>query len=107
MLAVGVALGVLTTAIVGVLWTVVSIGHHRVDAAADLAALSAAHAVQAGEADGCRAARRIAAAHVVELRGCRVEGETVSVVVAVRLRMGVLGAPVVSAEARAGPMGAD
>jgi secretion/DNA translocation related TadE-like protein len=92
---------------VGVLWAVVSIAHHRADAAADLVALSAAQALQAGEADACRTARRIAAAHAVELNSCRIEGEIVSVAVELQLQLGALGTPVVGAEARAGPMGAD
>ncbi len=107
MLAVGVALGLLTAAVVGVLWAVVSVGHHRADAAADLVALSAAQALQSDEPDACRTAERIAVAHAVELTACRVDGEVVTVAVGVQLRMGVLGAPMVTAEARAGPMGGD
>jgi secretion/DNA translocation related TadE-like protein len=106
-LTLGLALGVLTAALVGVLWAVVSIGHHRADAAADLVALSAAQALQADETAACRTAQRIAAAHSVDLTRCRVDGEVVSIAVGVRLRMGVIGAPMVTAEARAGPVGAN
>lgn len=107
LLAVGVVLGLLTAMVVGVLWAVVSVGHHRADAAADLVALGAAQALQSGETDACRTADRIAAAHAVQLTTCRVDGEVVTVAVGVQLRMGALGTPMVKAEARAGPIGGD
>lgn len=107
LLSVGVALGLLTAAVVGVLWAVVSVGHHRADAAADLVALSAAQTLQSDEPDACRTAGRIAAVHAVQLTACRLDREVVTVAVGVQLRMGLLGAPVVTAEARAGPTGGD
>ncbi|GAA1591356.1 hypothetical protein GCM10009789_51660 [Kribbella sancticallisti] len=107
LLAIGVVLGVLSVAVVGMLWAAVLVAHHRVDAAADLVALSAAHALQSGEGDACETAERIAGVHAVGLTGCRVEREVVSVVVEVELGLGVLGAPRVTADARAGPLGGD
>lgn len=103
LLALGVAMVLLGAGAVGVLWATVSIGNHRAAVAADLAALSAAQAVQSGENDPCRSARRIAAEQQVQVQLCRIDGETVSVVVAVPLQLGALGSPVLSAEARAGP----
>ena len=104
LLALGVAMVLLGAGVVGALWAVVSAGNHRVVAAADLAALSAAQAVQSGTGDPCASAQRIAAEQQVEVQVCRVEGEVVSVVMGVSLRLGALGSPVVSAEARAGPL---
>jgi secretion/DNA translocation related TadE-like protein len=92
------------------LWAVVSTGHHRVAAAAEMAALSAAQAMQPGgdwqaEGDGpCDVALRIALAHRAELLSCRSYGDTVEVVAAVELRLGVLGSPSVQSTARAGPV---
>ncbi|HET6296825.1 MAG TPA: Rv3654c family TadE-like protein [Kribbella sp.] len=104
LLAVGVALLLLGAGLVGALWAAVSLGSHRATSAADLAALSAAQAVQSGAFDPCASARRIAADQQVELRECAVEGELVSVTVAVRLELGAIGSPAATAEARAGPI---
>jgi secretion/DNA translocation related TadE-like protein len=97
------------------LWAVVSTGHHRAAAAAEMAALSAAQAMQPGgdwhwqaEGDGpCDVASRIALAQGAELVSCRTYGDTVEVVAAVELRLGALGSPSVQAAARAGPVGRD
>lgn len=88
----------------GVLWAAVSVGHHRADAAADLVALSAAQVQQSNPADACITAGRIANAQSVELKICRTEGNNVTVAVGVRLRLGILGTPVLTGEARAGPI---
>src|SRR5262245_9008089 len=64
------------------LWAAVSTAQHRAATAADLAALSAAQAVQSG-GDGCGSAHRIAAAQRALLQSCLVEGEEVSVVAGV------------------------
>jgi secretion/DNA translocation related TadE-like protein len=91
-----------------VLWAVVSTGHHRAAAAAEMAALSAAQAMQPGgdwqaEADRpCDVASRIALAHRAQLLSCRSDGDTVELVAAVELRLGVLGSPSVQSAARAG-----
>jgi len=87
-----------------VLWTAVSAGRHRVAAAADLSALSAAQALQAGDPDPCRAAVRIALSHRADVASCQVDRETVEVVAAVRLDFGSLGQPTIKATARAGPL---
>jgi secretion/DNA translocation related TadE-like protein len=105
LLAVGVALLLLGAGLVGALWAAVSLGSHRATSAADLAALSAAQAVQSGARDPCASARRIAADQEVDLRECAIEGEIVSITVAVRLDLGAIGSPAVTAQARAGPLG--
>jgi secretion/DNA translocation related TadE-like protein len=105
LLALWVAMVLLGAGVVVVLWGAISVSTHRVAAAADLVALSAAQALQAGEGDPCRTARRIAVDQQVDLRSCQVEGETVAVEVGVVIRLGVLGSPAISTPARAGPVG--
>jgi secretion/DNA translocation related TadE-like protein len=90
--------------VAAVLWTAVSAGRHRVAAAADLSALSAAQVLQAGDPDPCRTAVRIALSHRAEVASCQVDRETVEVVAAVRLDFGSLGQPTIKATARAGPL---
>jgi secretion/DNA translocation related TadE-like protein len=80
---------------------------HRARAAADLAALSAAVAVEAG-ADGCAVARRVAADNRTRLSVCNRVGDQVDFVVSVEVarpvRTGVPGLPAeVTAVAHAGP----
>jgi secretion/DNA translocation related TadE-like protein len=104
LLALGIAVVLLGACLVGVLWAAVSVGHHRVDAAADLVALSAAQAQQSSPGDACATAARIANTHRVELKTCRTEGEAITVAVTLRLHLGVLGTPVLTGEARAGPI---
>lgn len=107
-LAIGLATVLLGGCLVAVFWASVSVGRHRAASTADLAALSAAQALQTGTADACQTANQIAAAQQAELHACHHAGETVAVVVAVRLHLGVLGTPMLTAEARAGPTeGAD
>lgn len=103
-LMIAVALVLLLAGLTAALWAAVSAGHHRAVAAADLAALSAAGAMQGGGTDPCEVAGRIAAAHDTVLRRCSVEGQEVLVVTAVRLSLGGLGDPLVEAAARAGPV---
>ncbi|MEU4390420.1 Rv3654c family TadE-like protein [Kribbella sp. NPDC023855] len=102
-LAIGLATVLLGGCLVGIFWASVSVGRHRAASAADFAALSAAQALQTGTIDACRTASQIAAAQQAEVHACHQAGETIAVVVGVRLRLGVLGTPVVTAEARAGP----
>jgi len=107
-LAIGVAAVMLGGCLVGVLWAAVSTGHHRADAAADLVALSAAHTQQTAQGDPCRTAQQMAQDHKVELRLCHQFADSITVVVAVPLGLGVFGTPVITGEARAGPIeGAD
>jgi secretion/DNA translocation related TadE-like protein len=105
LLALSAAMLVLAVAAAAAFWTVASGANHRAAIAADLAALSAAGSHQAGETEPCRTAARIAMQHAAEMSSCELEGETVLVVVAVRLRLGGLGAPSARASARSGPIG--
>jgi len=77
---------------------------HRLDAAADLAALSGADHQQRG-LDGCVAAGRSAAANGADLRDCEVAGNDVVVVVTARLDLPFGLRPTLQARARAGPAG--
>lgn len=103
-LTLAMALILLLAGLVAALWAVISAGHHRAVAAADLAALSAAGALQGGAADPCAVATRIAAAHGAVVRRCTVDAGEVLVVAAVRLPLGKLGDPLVEVAARAGPV---
>lgn len=105
MLALWVAMVLMSAGTVAVLWAAVSVGTHRVAAAADLVALSAAQALQNGQGDPCRTAQRIAANQRVDLHRCQVESETVAIEVGTVLRFGVLGSPTITIPARAGPAG--
>jgi secretion/DNA translocation related TadE-like protein len=105
LLSLGIAAVLLGACVVGVLWAAVSVGHHRADAAADLAALSAAQAQQSNPGHACATAGRIIDAQGVSLKYCQVEGDMVAVAVSVRVHLGVLGTPTVNGEARAGPIG--
>lgn len=102
--AVGIAAVLLGACMVGVLWAAVSVGHHRVDSAADLVALSAAESQQSSPGDACITAARIADVQGVALKTCRTVGETVVVAVTVSLHLGVLGTPTLTGQARAGPI---
>ena len=80
---------------------------HKARAAADLAALSAAVAIEAG-ADGCAVARRVATDNGTTLSVCDRVGDQVDFVVSVEVvrpvRTGVPGLPAeVTAAAHAGP----
>ena len=80
---------------------------HHVRGAADLAALSGAVAVQAGE-DGCAASRRVARANETSLLTCDLIGDGVDFVISVKVvgtvRLNVLGLPTkVIGFAHAGP----
>jgi secretion/DNA translocation related TadE-like protein len=105
LLSLGIAAVLLGACGTGVLWAAISVGHHRVDAAADLAALSAAQAQQSNPGNACTTAGRIVDAQGVSLTYCHADGDTVAVVVTVRLHLGVFGTPTVTGEARAGPIG--
>jgi secretion/DNA translocation related TadE-like protein len=80
---------------------------HKARAAADLAALSAAVAIEAG-ADGCAVARRVATDNDTRLSACDRVGDQIDFVVSVEVvrpvRTGVPGLPAqVTAAAHAGP----
>lgn len=94
---------VLVCGLAVVLWSAVSTAHHRATAAADLAALSGAQAIQS-DGDPCATARRIARKQGASLDACTVYGEEVLVVAGVPVELGSLGRPVVRSTARAGPI---
>jgi len=98
------ALLVFSAALAAALWAALSAAHHRAVAAADLAALSAARAMQLGREEPCRVAERIAYEHQATLLGCHVDGDTVLVTAGVQLRLGAVGSPYAWAVARAGPV---
>ena len=102
MLAIGLV--VLLCGLTVVLWAAISTAHHRASVAADLAALSAAQAMQSGD-DPCPVAKRIAVGHRAVVERCSTDGEDVTVVTGVAVELGSLGRPVVRAQARAGPVG--
>lgn len=83
------------------------LARHRVEAAADLAALAAAGRIGIGD-DICAAARRLAARNGAQLAGCTpalgADGRSGTVTVQVQLpvRLAGLGAREVRASARAG-----
>jgi secretion/DNA translocation related TadE-like protein len=78
------------------------VGQRRAAAAADLAALAGAAAVQHG-GNGCSAAGRIAAQNHTRLSGCAADGDVVSVRVTARVRSWFATDVAVHARARAGP----
>ena len=94
---------VLVCGLAVVLWCAVSTAHHRATAAADLAALSGAQAIQS-DGDPCATAQRIAGRQGASLDACTVHGEEVLVVAGVPVELGALGRPVVRSTARAGPI---
>jgi secretion/DNA translocation related TadE-like protein len=80
---------------------------HHARGAADLAALSGAVAVQAGQ-DGCAAAKRVAHANKTSLLTCDRVGDAVNFVISVRVvrsvRLNVPGLPdKITSSAHAGP----
>jgi secretion/DNA translocation related TadE-like protein len=75
---------------------------HAVDGAADLAAVAAAAAIQAGQ-DGCAAAAVTASANRVVLVGCIVDGERVEVRTSSRARLPFGLGVTMRGRSRAGP----
>jgi len=100
-------LGVLLflTAAFGVAEAMVS-DHRRAQAAADLAALAGAQAIQQA-GDACTAAADIAAANGADLEECQVQGEDVVVTARVTGPRWLGARGDLSAQARAGPGGAN
>lgn len=103
LVAVTLAVALLLCATAGVVAGRLLSDHRRAAAAADLAALAGAAAVQRGLA-GCVHARRVAAANGAVLTHCRVDGQDVRITV--RSESARLLGRLVSlrAEARAGPV---
>ena len=79
-------------------------GRHRVESAADLAALAAAAHVPDGPTVACARAARVAAGNGGSLRGCRIAGDDVEVVVSRPVSLGGVGIRIATARARAGPV---
>lgn len=95
---------ILTTAVaVAVLWTSISTARHQLAAAADLTALSAAHALTSGTTDPCTTAHRIATTHHVELTTCQTTANTVTIRVTKHLPLPALGTPTLTTQSQAGP----
>jgi secretion/DNA translocation related TadE-like protein len=89
------------TAVVGLGWAAAVTARQRAEAAADLAALSAARTLLAGGA-ACPAGGRVAAASGARLVACSATADSVTVVVEVAVpRRAVLGLVVPPARARA------
>ncbi|GAB2652588.1 Rv3654c family TadE-like protein [Nocardia goodfellowii] len=80
------------------------VARHRVQAAADLAALAGAGALGEGVEAGCAAAGDIARLMRARVRTCSVSQWDVTVTAERNVPMGLFGARVVSAIARAGPV---
>jgi secretion/DNA translocation related TadE-like protein len=98
-----------TVAVAGAAGAGLLVGHRRAGAAADLAALAGAAALQqaalAGDGDACGQVAAVSAANRAVVQECLVEGEEVQVRVEVEVR-GPFGASwPVAARARAGPVG--
>jgi secretion/DNA translocation related TadE-like protein len=102
--AVGALAGlVVVTAVAVSLGAAVST-RHRLEAAADLAALAAAaHAVN-GDDTACGAARRVTEGMSVRLSGCRFAGWDVAVEVSAGTSLPFIAPVTARAEARAGPV---
>lgn len=77
---------------------------HRVQSAADLAALAAAGRVAAGPDAACRWATSVAGAMRTTVRDCRLDGLDVVVSVEARVMLGRFGFGAAAATARAGPV---
>ena len=98
-----VLIGALTaTAVLALVAGSVLVDHRRAQAAADLAALAGATALQEG-ADGCAAAGRLARANGAVLKTCRTTAATVLVEVVVDTGFADL-VGTITARARAGPV---
>lgn len=107
-LALVMACLLVTVAVAGAAGAGLLVGHRRAGAAADLAALAGASALQhvsAGVAGPCEQVAEVSASNRASVGSCLVEGEEVEVEVVVEVR-GPFGASwPVEGRARAGPAG--
>ncbi|MFC7958483.1 Rv3654c family TadE-like protein [Rhodococcoides kroppenstedtii] len=88
-----------------VMWVGAAVAaRHRVQAAADLAALAGAAALVEGDAAGCAAARVVGDRMGVVLATCAAEGWDLEVRFRVTVRLGRFGVREAVAVARAGPV---
>lgn len=92
-----------TAVAMATLWSAISIARHKLAAAADLTALSAAQALVSGSPDPCATARRIAATHNVVLADCQLASDSALIRVTTQLHLAAIAHPTLSASARAGP----
>jgi secretion/DNA translocation related TadE-like protein len=88
---------------IATIWSAVSTARHKLAAAADLTALSAAQAIQSATSDPCAVAGRIATIHHVQLAKCQITGDTVAIQVATHLDLASIAHPTLTTTARAGP----
>lgn len=79
------------------------IARHRAQAAADLAALSAAGSVASGREAACASASAVAVGMHATVSACTVDGLDVVVATEVPVRLGRWGVHLAHAAARAGP----
>ncbi|GAB2630130.1 hypothetical protein GCM10009743_00590 [Kribbella swartbergensis] len=95
---------VLATALAAAtLWSAVSVARHKLTAAADLAALSAAHSLNSDPTTACATAARIAALHDATLTTCKVTSDAVTVQLSTQLHLANLAHPTLTTTSRAGP----
>ncbi|MFC3762938.1 Rv3654c family TadE-like protein, partial [Tenggerimyces flavus] len=102
-LALGLGAVLIVGGLVGMALATVIAATHRVDAAADLAALSAARLLVEGEEEACAKARSVAVENGVELESCQTANLIVDVVVRARTARLFGTSLTVRARARAGP----
>lgn len=103
-LAITVIMLVTLAGLAGVTLGSALVARHRTAAAADLAALAGAARAAEGQTAACSRARAVAAANGAGLTSCRVAGQVVEVVAAIRLPL-VFGVPMTArSRARAGPV---
>nr|WP_090346582.1 Rv3654c family TadE-like protein [Mycolicibacterium malmesburyense]CRL79200.1 helicase/secretion neighborhood TadE-like protein [Mycolicibacterium malmesburyense] len=99
-------IAVLVTITVGAAYLGVAVtARHRAQAAADLAALAAAHRVAAGGERTCGWAVAVAGAMRTEVAQCDVSGLDIVVAVEIPVALGRFGLGTARAVARAGPAG--
>ena len=84
----------------------VVVARHRIQAAADLAALAAAGVVDSGSDTACARADEVVRRMRGRIQNCTVDGWDVTVVATSTISLGPFGARSVRAIARAGPVGA-
>lgn len=93
-----------TAVAMATLWSAISIARHKLAAAADLTALSAAQALVSGAPDPCSTAQRMASTHHVDLADCQLATDSVSIRVTTQLHLASIARPTLSTTARAGPI---
>jgi len=92
----------LSTALaVAILWATISTARHKLAAAADLTALSAAYALTASP---CAAAARAATANNVTLTACTPTPTDVTIQVSLPIPLPLIPTPTLTTTARAGPL---